>query len=88
MSETLRYRIAVKYESNTFVEAESPEEAVQKWQDELYINIPYIIKEKEWIKGGFRLVLELQEHLSQKNRDQLGESISIDNVTKAGKQVK
>ena len=85
----LRYRIAVKYESNHFLEASSPEEAVQLWQDEMQIrHIPYKIREQEWIKGGFRLVVELQGHLSQKERDDLGESISIDNIGKSGERIK
>lgn len=85
----LRYRIAVRYESNHFIEAHSPDEAVQLWQEEMNMrHIPYKIKEQEWIKGGFRLVLEMQEHLSQENRDTLGESISIENVSKSGETIK
>lgn len=85
----LRYRIAVSYESNHFIEAHSPEEAVQLWQEEMNMrHIPYKIKEQEWIKGGFRLVLEMQEHLSQSNRDTLGESISIGNISKSGETIK
>lgn len=81
----LKYRIAVKYESNHPIEAHNPEEAIQKWQREFQIeHIPYKIKEKEWIKGGYRLVLELQEHLNQLDRDTLGNSISIDDRDKAG----
>jgi len=84
----LMYRIAVKYESNHPVAAYSPEEAIQQWQREFKIeHIPYKIKEKEWIKGGYRLVLELQEHLSQMDRDALGNSISIDDMDKTGRQV-
>lgn len=85
----LRYRIAVSYESNHFVEAHSPEEAIRMWQKEMRLDhIPYKLKEQEWIKGGFRLVLELQEHLNQTDRNTLGESISIDNVDKFGEQIK
>lgn len=85
----LRYRIAVKYESNHFLEAYSPEEAVQLWQNEFKLNhIPYKIQEQQWIKGGFRLVIELQEHLCQEDRDTLGESISIANVSKEGEEIK
>lgn len=81
----LKYRIAVRYESNHPVEAESPEDAIQIWQKEMRLDhIPYKLKEQEWIRGGFRLVLELQEHLSQANRDTLGESISIGNINKSG----
>lgn len=84
----LKYRIAVRYESDHFVEADSPEEAIQGWQKEMGLDhIPYKIKEQEWIKGGFRLVLELQEHLAQKDRDSLGESITIGNVNKSGDDV-
>ena len=84
----LKYRIAVKYESNHFIEAESPEDAVKQWQDEFQLHhIPYKIREQEWIKGGFRLIIELQEHLSQVDRDSLGESISIDNVNKEGEEI-
>ena len=86
--ETLRYRIAVHYESNHFIEANSPEEAVQLWQQEMRLaHIPYKIQQQEWIQGGFKLTLELQEHLSQIDRDVLGESISIGNVDKAGDRV-
>lgn len=86
--EKLKYRIAVKYESDHFVEADSAEEAVALWQKELNLeHLPYRFKEKEWIKGGFRLVIELQEHLSQTNRDLLGESISINDINKAGESV-
>ncbi|HEY9686345.1 MAG TPA: hypothetical protein V6C52_05155 [Coleofasciculaceae cyanobacterium] len=85
----LRYRIAVSYESNHFVEADSPEEAVQIWQKEMMLDhVPYKIKAQEWIKGGFRLVLELQAHLSQEDRDVLGESISIGNVNKSGENIR
>jgi hypothetical protein len=85
----LRYRIAVRYESNHFIEADNAEKAIQIWQQEMNMShIPYAIKEQEWIKGGFRLVLEIQQHLSQRNRDTLGESISIDNVNKAGEVIK
>lgn len=84
----LRYRIAVSYESNHFIEAHNPEEAIAFWQQEMNMNhIPYKIKEQEWIKGGFRLVLEMQQHLSQTNRDTLGESISISNVSKTGETI-
>ncbi len=84
----LRYRIAVSYESNHFLEANSPDEAVQLWQREMSLDhIPYKIKTQEWIKGGFRLVLELQEHLSQQDRDVLGDSISIGNVDKSGEAI-
>jgi hypothetical protein len=84
----LRYRIAVRYESNHFIEADNPEEAIKLWQQEMGLDhIPYKVKEQEWIKGGFRLVLELQEHLSQKDRDFLGESISIGNISKSGENI-
>ena len=82
----LKYRISVRYESNHPIEAYSPEEAIQQWQREFKIeHIPYKLKEKEWIKGGYRLVLELQEHLNQSDRDALGNSINIDDVYKSGK---
>ncbi len=81
----LRYRIAVRSESNHFIEADSPDEAIRVWQDEMQIrHLPYKVVEQEWIKGGFKLVLELQSHLNQSERDTLGESISIGNVSKAG----
>lgn len=81
----LRYRIAVRSESNHFIEASSPEEAIQLWQNEMKMShIPYKIIEQEWIKGGFKLVLELQTHLNQADRDMLGANISIDNIDKAG----
>ena len=83
----LSYRIAVRYESNHPIVADSPEEAIQAWQREFKIeHIPYRLKEKEWVKGGYRLVLELQEHLVQEDRDALGESISINNVYKPGSE--
>jgi hypothetical protein len=89
MTKKLRYRIAVHYESSIFIEADSAEEAIQIWQEEMKLqDIPYRVKEEEWIKGGFRLVLELQEHLSQADRDNLGESITIENIDKAGQSVK
>jgi len=88
MKEKLRYRIAVKYESDHFIEAESVEEAIETWQRELKLeHLPYKVREKEWIKGGFKIVLELQEHLRQADRDALGESISIDNRSKSGEQI-
>jgi len=88
MKEKLRYRIAVKYESDQFIEAESPAEAIALWQHDLKLeHVSYKVREKEWIKGGFKLVLELQEHLSQIDRDTLGESISIDNISKLGNQI-
>jgi len=34
----LKYRIAVKYESNHPIEAHSPEEAIQQWQREFKIG--------------------------------------------------
>ena len=84
----LRYRISVRYESDHFTVASSPEEAVELWQKELNLpNIPYRIKEKEWIKGGYRLVIEFQEHLNQLNRDLLGESISISDIDKSGQPI-
>lgn len=84
----LRYRIAVRSESNHFIEASSSEEAIQIWQDEMQIrHLPYKLLEQEWIKGGFKLVIELQTHLNQTDRDTLGESISIDNVSKAGERI-
>jgi|GEM_PF-6258337 len=85
----LRYRIAVRAESNHFIEASSPDEAVQIWQDEVFQRrLPYKIIEQEWIKGGFKLGVEIQTHLSQTDRDTLGESISIDNVSKSGESIK
>lgn len=36
------------------------------------------------MKGGFRIVIKLQEHLNQDDRDALGESISINDVNKSG----
>lgn len=85
----LRYRIAVSSESNHFIEASNPEEAIQHWQEEMKLeHIPYKIKEQEWIKGGFRLVIELQEHLSQIDRDTIGEAISIQNIDKSGESIR
>ena len=88
MKEKLRYRIAVKYESNHFIEADSVEEAIAMWQHEFKLeHMPYKVREKEWIKGGFKIVLELQEHLGQVDRDSLGESISINDISKSGEHI-
>lgn len=84
----LRYRISVRSESNHFIEATSADEAVRSWQDEVFIkHLPYKILGQEWIKGGFRLSVEIQTHLSQDDRDTLGEYITIDNVLKSGETI-
>lgn len=89
MEKKLRYRISVRAESNHFVEASNPDEAINMWQDEVFEKrLPYKIIEKEWIKGGFKLGIEIQTHLSQTDRDTLGEKVTIDNISKSGEHIK
>ncbi|MCE3233957.1 MAG: hypothetical protein K0Q50_137 [Vampirovibrio sp.] len=81
----LNYRICVRAESNHPIEASNPNEAISLWQQEVFgKEIPYKVIEQEWIKGGFRLGVELLTHLSQTERDELGDKISIDNKMKSG----
>ena len=71
----LRYQVAITYESNHSILAESPEEAVDIWMERLHLShLNYQIREKRWTHGGFRLSVELQEHLRQEDRDLLGEA--------------
>lgn len=85
----IKYRIAVRSESNHPIEAHSADEAIQQWQDELLVKrLPYKIIAQEWNKGYFRIVVELQTHLSQEDQESLSENISIDNVSKSGETIK